>query len=215
MSFGPSQAQKNANNTQGGITQQAIANSQNLNNLGGQQLNTGGANVTSGTNFFDTLLHGNAANTSALLAPSIAQNRATNQQQIQAINTLTPRGGGRSGTLFQAGFEPSVANTNLFNTGRIQAAQTLPQIGLAQQGIGTNLFGTGTAALNTGSSSNANLAQQLLQQQQQQNSVLGGLGSGLFGLLTAPFGGGSSILGKIFSGGGTNPGIFGANASQG
>jgi hypothetical protein len=200
MSFGPSQAQKNANNTAGGITEQANANSGNATSQGNTNLGTGGANINSGTNFLNTLLNGNAANTSALLAPTIAQNRTTNQNTLQSLNTLMPRGGGRSGTLFNAAYAPSVNTQNLFNNARTTAATTLPQIGLGQQGIGTNLLNAGNTALNTASTTNSNLSQQLLQQQQMQNQLFSSLGSGLFGLATTPLSGGTSLLGMGVNG---------------
>lgn len=197
MSFGPSQAVKNANNTQSGITNQAIANSGTANAEGTSALNTGAGNVNSGTNFFNTLLNGNSANTASLLAPAINQNRATNQNQIQSLSTLMPRGGGRSGTLFNAAYQPSVSTQDAFNSMRGTAATTLPQIGLAQQGIGTNLFNIGNSALNTGAQSNVASAQQLNANQNRSDNLVSGLAGSLFGLATTPFGGGSSANGLL------------------
>jgi len=188
MSFGPSQAQKNANNTQNGITQTSLANSGTELGQGTSALNTGAGNVNSGTNFFNTVLGGNSANTSALLAPTINQNRQTNQQTLQALSTL-----------FNAAFAPSANTQNYFNSARTTAATTLPQIGLAQEGIGSGLINSGNSALNTGATSNSSLNQTLTQQQQMQNQLAGLFGSGLFGIGAAPIPGlqGGSILGSL------------------
>lgn len=197
MSFGPSQAQKNSNNQANAITGEAISNSNAANAAGTNLLNAGQGNVTQGTNFLSTVLGGNSANTAALLAPSINQTRATDQNAIQSASALQPRGGGRSASLFNAQLSPAAGVQNLFNSARTTAATTLPQIGIAQEGVGTNLFNVGNSALNTGSSTNASLSQALAQQQQQMLQTYAGLGSGLFGLLTAPLTGGTSALGSL------------------
>lgn len=203
MSFGAPQSVKNSQNQQLGITQSATANSNNLNNLGSTALASGSGNINSGTNFFNTLLNGNQANTTATLAPNIAADRAQNQSNLQSVSTLMPRGGGRSGTLFDTEMTPTTSLQNLFNTGRTTAAQTLPQIGLAQQGIGTNLFGAGNSALNTAAGSNQTSLNSATQQQQISNQLIGNLAGSLFGLATTPFGGGSATGGLI----GAIPGI--------
>jgi len=200
MSFGPSQSVKNNQNELLGLTQQANDNEKSLNASGGTNLATGSSNISSGTNFWNTLLNGNQANTTALLAPTIASDRAQNQQQIQALSTLTPRGGGRSGTLFQAGYQPAADIQNLFNGARTTAAQTLPQIGLAQQGIGTNLFGLGNQALNTATNATGTNLNSALQVQQMSNQLAGGIGSLIGGLALAPVSGGGSLFGNLIGG---------------
>ena len=200
MSFGPSQAQKNATNTQNGITSAATGNSQSQIGQGTAALTAGQNDVNSGTNFFNTLLNGNQANTTATLQPNIDQIRQANQQTLQQTNMLSPRGGGRGATLFNAAYAPNQQINSLFGQARTNAATALPQIGLAQQGIGTNLIGAGNTALNTAGNTNQGVMSNLLQQQQMQNQMYTGLGQGLFGLATTPFGGGSAtngLLGKI------------------
>lgn len=197
MSFGPSQAIKNSQNQQGGITEQANANSGNLNALGDTSLAAGTGNVTSGTNFWNTLLNGNQANTTALLAPNIQQNRDQTQQNLQSVSTLMPRGGGRSGTLFGTAMAPTQSLQNLFNTGRTTAAQVLPQIGLAQEGIGTNLFGAGNNALNTASGSNQALNSSLWQAQNRSDAIGQGIASTVTGLALAPVSGGGTLFGNL------------------
>ena len=205
-SFGPSNTTKQAENNLGGINNQANVNSQMELAQGNNLLNMGAPNVQAGTNFFQTLLNGNRANTTALLQPGIDQIRQGNQNQIQALSTLMPRGGGRSGTLFNASYAPQAQIQNLFNPMRTQAATALPQIGLQQQGLGANLFGIGNQPLSTAAGASANLGELGQRQQQLSNSLWSGLGSGLFGLLTTPFGGGSAtggLLGLLGAPGGT------------
>lgn len=211
-SFGPSQATQSAESNLGNVSNLAtgtiLPNALNLFNtttgLAGPQLQAGQSNVQSGTNFLNTVLNGNRANTTSLLQPNIDQIRQNNQNSLQAISTLMPRGGGRSGALFQQSLAPSSSITSLFNNARTGAATALPQIGLQQEGIGTNLFNLGTNALQAGSGAlgaasgaNSQLGNLGLQQQQLTNNLFSSLGSGIFGLLTAPLTGGSSLLSKI------------------
>ncbi len=203
MSFGPTQAQQNTNNQQTAITQKAVDNSTLANSNGAGLLKIGGDNTAQGTNFFSRILNGNSADTAATLQPSIDQIRSGTNQNLQQLSTLMPRGGGRSASLFSAAMAPQQQIQNLFNTTRTAAATTLPQIGLQQGGLGTNLFGIGNQALSTGAGSNAELSQALAQQKQQQLALTSALGGGLFKLATTPFGGGSAgngLLG-LFGGG--------------
>ena len=142
MSFGPSTTTKTAENNLSGISNTAV-NSQLPTEMasGSNLMGMGGANVQSGTNFLQTLLGGNAANTTAALQPSIDQIRGGTTNTLNAINTLTPRGGGRSGALFSQSFAPQSQIQNLFNQARTGAATALPQIGLQQTGQGANLVG--------------------------------------------------------------------------
>ncbi len=197
MSFGSSQNVKNNQNQLLGETQQANQNAGNLNAAGGTSLSAGSSNTTNGTNFFNTLLNGNQANTAALLAPTLNADRQQSQQQLQSLSTLTPRGGGRSGTLFNAAYQPSASIQNAFMGGRLQAAQTLPQIGLQQQGIGTSLYGLGNQALNTATGATGTNLNSALQVQQQSNQLAGGIGSAIMGLALAPVTGGGSLFGNL------------------
>jgi len=209
MSFGPSQQVKQASAALPQLASTAQANStdelaqaHNLLNVGQGTTATGTPLVNSGTNFFNTLLNGNRANTTALLQPQIDQIRQGNQNTLQGLSTLMPRGGGRSGTLFGASYAPEAQIQNLFNPARANAASALPQIGLtqqqlglAQQGLGGNLFSVGNQPLQTAIGANSNLAQIGQNQQQITNSLWSGLGQGLFGLATMPFGGAGTLIG--------------------
>jgi len=199
MSFGPSGTTKTAENNLGGISSTAVNTLfPQVTTAGGNMLGQGAADVTSGTNFLNTLLNGNKANTTAMLQPSIDDIRKANTNTLGAISTLTPRGGGRSSALFGQSFSPTQQIQNLFNTGRTAAATSLPQIGLGQEGVGTNLFNIGTGALNAGTGASSNLGSMGLQSQQISNSLFSGLGSGIMGLLGMPVdSSGTSLFGKI------------------
>lgn len=199
--FGANNTTKAAENNLAGTSNLALntqfpqvtAQAQNL-------FNAGAPNVTSGTNFLNTILGGNQANTTALLQPSIDQIRGNTSGTLNAINTLMPRGGGRSSALFSQSFQPQAQIQNLFNNSRTSAATALPQIGLQQEGLGTNLFNTGNSALSAASGANSALGSQGLQTQQMSNQLAGGLGGGLFSLLTNPLSGGTggkSLLGLL------------------
>ena len=214
MSFGAPNATKAAENNLGGISQQATGLSTSLANAGqgllGQAqpliqqgsgiIQSGLPSLESWANYYNTLLNGNQSNTNALLQPSINTIRGGNQNTIQAMSSLDPRGGGRSGTLFNAAYAPSQQIQSLFNTGRTTGATALPQIGSAISGVGSQLAGLGTNVLGTGAGlfagasnplaaatgANSSMGNLGIQTQQMSNSLFGGLGGGLLGLLTAP-----------------------------
>lgn len=188
-SFGPTATTQQGTQGLTDIAKQATTNSGTELAAGQNLLNMGAPNVTAGTNFFNTLLGGNAANTTAMLQPNIDQIRAGNQNQIQALSTLTPRGGGRSGTLFNASYAPGAQIQNLFGGARTTAATALPQIGLGQQGLGANMFSIGNQPLNTATQANAGIADIGQRQQQMTQQFWSNLGAGAFGLATLPVGG--------------------------
>jgi hypothetical protein len=205
MSFGPSQQTKNATAQNAQIATQAVNNSADQIGQGTNLLNSGAGSVQSGTNFFNTLLNGNRANTTALLQPNIDQIRDSNTNSLNAISNLSPRGGGRSSTLFGAAYAPTQQINSLYNGMRGTAGGNLAQIGLQQEGMGTNLMQAGNSALNTGSQTNTGLMNYGLEQQKQSNALWSGLGQGLFGLATVPFGNFGAIAGK----GGTPTSLLG------
>ena len=196
-SFGPSSTTQSGENTVQNTNNTATANSAAQMAAGSNLLGLGQQNINSGTNFFNTLLNGNQANTTALLQPNINQIQQAQQSALQAASTLQPRGGGRSATLFSQPFAANQQIQNLFNGARTQAATTLPQIGAQEQSLGANLYGIGNTALNTAGQGGYNLGQLGQQQQQLTNSMWSGLGSGLFGLATTPFGGGGAAHGLL------------------
>ncbi len=166
---------------------------------GERQLNTGTNNTTAGGNFFNTILNGNRANTTAMLAPNIQQIQGAQQGALQGASTLMPRGGGRSGTLFNLPFQGNQAIQSLYSGARSGAGSTLANLGLGQGGLGANLFGAATGGLNSANNANQAMAGLGLQQKQMSNETAAGLGNGLFNLLTFPFGG-SGMTGTAIGG---------------
>jgi hypothetical protein len=197
-SFGPSKQTQQAFTDLGGITDTTRKNSAEETATGKNIFDIGGGNVQAGTNYLNTMLGANRANTTALLQPSIDQIRDSTQGSVQGISTLMPRGGGRSGSLYSTALSVPMQVQNLFNTARNTAATALPGIGVQQQNMGTNLFNIGNQALNTGVSGASNSGQLGIQQQQATNAAWAGLGSGLFGFATAPFGG--TVLSRALGG---------------
>lgn len=197
MSFGPSQATKNATQQNAQIANTAVGNSAQQTAAGGNLLNVGQSQTGQAGGYWSNLLNGNRAETGQLLAPDIQRMRQQQQQNLQAVSTLSPRGGGRAGALF--GLQTALPEqiNSMFSQIRPQAAGQLGQLGLGQTGAGTNLFNSGNSALNTGSQTNQGLAQYGLQQQQATNALWSGLGAGVLGLATLPFGGGAAANGLL------------------
>lgn len=195
MSFGPNKQTSAAATNNANIANTATQNSAAQTGMGTSLIGQGQGTLNTGTNYFNTLLNGNRANTTAMLQPNIQQIRDTNNENLHAISTLSPRGGGRSGTLFGAAYAPSQQINSLYNGARGGAAGNLAQIGLQQQGLGTNILNSGNSALNTGAQTNTGLLNYGLGQQQLSNQMWSGLGQGLFGLATTPFGGGAGGIG--------------------
>lgn len=202
MSFGPTASEKQYSSQLTNVGNQAQQNSGLATSTGQGLLNLGTGNTTAGTNFFNTLMNGNQNATTALLQPDINRIRGAQQGTLQAVSTLMPRGGGRSGTLFSLPFQANSQIQQLYNTLRPQAAQALASTGLQQTGQGANLFGIGNQALGVGEQANASGLNWAQQQAQRANQMAAGLGGSLFSLatmpLTGPFGMGNSAIGKLF-----------------
>lgn len=202
MSFGTNSLTKNATGQLQNIGTQAGTNSAKQIDTGQDLFSTGGQNTASGTNYFNSLLHGNQADTTNMLSPDINRIRNTNQGAAQSASTLMPRGGGRSGTLFQLPFQNQAQIGGLFSGARSGAAGSLASIGQNQQSMGTALQGIGNNALNTSANADSSLADIGLRQQQMVNSLWSGLGSGVFGLASMGMGGGGGGFANLFRGGG-------------
>lgn len=199
-SFGPSAQTQQAESGLASVVPQAQAASATDTSAGKGLLDLGSQNTNAGANYFNALLNGNQANTTALLQPNIDQIRAAQGNALNTASTLMPRGGGRSGTLFSAPFAANQQIQNLFNGVRSGAAGNLASIGSGQTGVGAGLLGQANAPLNTQVSANSNLADVAQRQQQMTQSFWSNLGGGLFGLATTPFGGGAAmngLLGKL------------------
>jgi len=189
MSFGASKTEKSAMGEMSNLASTAKANSGEATDAGKNLLSIGGDNTNTGLDFFKTLLGGNQANTAALLQPQIQQANAGVNQQLQQLSTLMPRGGGRTEAMFNAATAPNSSLMQLFAGLRGGGADKLISTGMAQTGAGTNLFNTGNAALNTSLTGQNNVFRGAFDQRQANNQMWSGIGQGLFGLATTPFGG--------------------------
>jgi hypothetical protein len=153
---------------------------------GGQtNLQQGQNNIGQAGNYFNTLLGGNRANTTAMLQPDINRIQGANQGTLQGVSTLMPRGGGRSGTLFQLPFQQNQQIQSLYGGARSGAAGQLGQLGLGQGGLGANLFGIGTGVLNSANSANSDMVRAALAMKQRSDQLAGGLGGGIFNLFSS------------------------------
>lgn len=199
MSFKPSAGEQAATGAQQKLADTATANSTAATTAGQGLQATGTAAINPAINYFSTLANGNRANTTALLAPQIAQIKGANDANLSALSTLMPRGGGRSSTLFNAPWQANQQIQSLYNGVAPTAAGNLANIGSGLVGQGANLFGVGNQALNTASNTEGNLFNQAFQQRQSKNNFYSGLGGGLFNLATMPLGGANSpsLLGRI------------------
>ena len=131
----------------------------------GQQLTGKGMNLLDraqgaaggAQSYFQQLLSGSPAATTSALAPDISRIRDTSQQALQSTSTLAPRGGGRSGTLFNLPFQQQAQTSGLYNMVRPMAARGLLDVGglfgnlgLGTAGVGLGAAGVGTNLLNAG-----------------------------------------------------------------
>ncbi len=178
-------------------------------------LNRFTSSLSAPQNYFQSLLSGNQAQTTAALAPDIARLRGQTQQGIQAASTLAPRGAGRSSLLFNLPQQAQAETAGLFNAVRPAAASALPQIAQQYGTIGSNLMNTGVGYANNaanflgaGTAGARSLADAAALQQAQRNQAGSQIGSGITGILgQVPW---AKILGGANGGGnfGTSPGIF-------
>lgn len=207
MSFGGGTDYNRAVNNLGGTSNLALNTLFPAAMRSGQPLiNQGFGNTQAGANFFSNLLGGNRAATTSLLGPDINRIRGAQEGTLQGMSTLMPRGGGRSGSLFSLPFNTNAQIQSLYDTARGGAGQALAQIGQGQLGAGTDLFNTGTSALNAANNANQAMVEAALRQKQMSNQMAAGLGGGLFSLLTSPFsaftggaGGGMTALGSLLA----------------
>lgn len=140
-------------------------------------------------NWFQSLLSGNQANTTAVLAPDINRIKDQNQQTLTAASTLAPRGGGRGSMLFDLPFKTTSETGGLYNGARPAAAANLANlageygsIGVGAGGLGKGLLDTGVSALNAGTNAASWLDSLAGQQKQFQYGTGKDLGAGLYGI---------------------------------
>jgi hypothetical protein len=138
----------------------------NITNFG---TNLGESDLSTGSNFFKSLLSGNPQAIGQLLGPQLSTVQQQGQQQLNTNAQFGNRSGGTN-----------ASNQTNIDSQRQQVEQMIAQLtGSAASGV----TGIGESAIGTGLSADqlqANVAQQLLQNQQQ--SLLGGVISGGAGI---------------------------------
>jgi hypothetical protein len=202
MGFGNSDDQKKSNELLSNNANTATSLLGNSQSQGNSALSTGmnylhqfSNTLQAPTNYFQSLLSGNKAQTTAALSPDLQRINDSVQSALQGTNTLNARGGGRSSTLFNLPFASQAQGSGLFNQARAGAAAALPQIasqqaqvGLGQENLGGNLLNTGVSALNSGTGAASAYSQAAAQQQQQHAAAWNALGGGIFNLATGGLG---------------------------
>jgi hypothetical protein len=177
MSFGVSQDYNRAYNNLEGTSNLGLNKLFPAAFQGGQQnTQAGQANTQAGGNFFNTLLNGNRANTTAMLSPNIQQIQGAQQGALQGASTLMPRGGGRSGTLFQLPFQGNQQIQSLFSGARSGAGSMLANLGLGQGGLGANLFQAGTGGLNAANNANSSAIEASLKAKERSDKLWSQIG---------------------------------------
>jgi hypothetical protein len=130
----------------------------------------GEGDIGNASSFYNTLLSGNQAQQAKLLAPQIQNIQQQGQQQLDTQGQLGTRSGGQNASA-QNNIDTQRANVSNMVSGLTNSAAS----GLA--GLGTSTLGQGLQA-------NAQQAGESQDQMQNfQNSILGGVASGLVGNL--------------------------------
>lgn len=206
----------------------------NYGTTGAGGLNSGLNNLSPVANWFQTIMNGNKQATLNQLQPQIQQIQQGQNTALQTANTLAPRGGGRSATLFDQPFEAQKQIAGQYAGARAGAPGGLQAAGTAQGALGSAAAGAGSQFGNVANTSNNNLLNYGLNQQQQANQQATSAG-GLFGKLIGPLlnfipgvgpllSAGIGAAGSLFKGsndgsnrmgGGTGGGGFGGGSSYG
>ena len=177
---GPNNSQSEANNMLNynakaatPISQAAVSGGKEALGTGMNFLNQFNNQAGKSGNWFQSMLSGNQANTTAALAPDINRIRDQNNQTLTAASTLAPRGGGRESMLFDLPFKTTSQTSGLYNASRPAAAANLANlageygsIGVGTGGLGASLFNTGVGALNAGTEAAGKYGDLTTQQQQ-------------------------------------------------
>jgi hypothetical protein len=189
--------QKQANNLLNYNAQTASRNSGTALNTGLNYLNQFSNNLQGPTNYFQSLLSGNQAQSTAALAPNINQIQGQQNQALQSASNLSPRGGGRSSTLFNLPFQAASQISGLYNSLRPQAAQGLESIAGMEGNMGSNLVDIANRFLQSGTQASglygSQAGQQSLQQQQNAQRIMNLLTTAMSKIKLPGFGGGGGL----------------------
>lgn len=152
---------------------------------GQQGLNSGLNHLSPVTNWFQSIMSGNKAATMNQMQPQIQQINQGQNQALQTANSLAPRGGGRSATLFDAPFNAQKQIAEQYAGARAGAPAGLQSAATAEGALGSAAGGLGSAYGGVGAQANNGLLNYGLNQQQQAYTQAQSNG-GLFGKLISP-----------------------------
>ncbi len=193
---------------------------------GATALNSGLNHIAPVANWFQTILNGNKAATLNQMQPQIQQVQGGQRTALNTANTLNPRGGGRSSTLFDLPFEAQKEIAGQYAGARAGAPAGLQGAATTEGALGASAGELGSTYGQVGTQANNNLLNYGLEQQKQaqvQAVQQGGLFGKLIGPLLSlipgvgpPISAGVGGLGSLFKGGTGNSGtsITGSNASN-
>jgi hypothetical protein len=127
---------------------------------GAGAINSGLQNLTPTANWFQTIMGGNKQATLNQLQPQIQQDQQGLNTGLQTASTLSPRGGGRSSTLFDLPFAAQQQVAQQYGSARAAAPAGLQSAATAQGALGSSLgqLGTSTAGVGAQYGSLANTA---------------------------------------------------------
>lgn len=152
---------------------------------GAAGLNSGLNNLNPVANWFQTIINGNKQATLNQMQPQIQQTEGGLNTALQTNTSLAPRGGGRSGTLFDLPFEAQKQIAGSYDAARAGAPAGLQSAATAQGALGSSAAGAGAQFGQVGTGANNNLLNYGLNQQQQSYTQAQQNG-GLFGKLIGP-----------------------------
>jgi len=135
--------------------------------------------------YYTPLLTGNRQAMMEAEGPQISTLAQNYMNAKKQISQFAPRGGGTTSTLAQAPFNLADQITQLLEGARTNAASQVAN-------IGSSLANIGVSAMNTSASTAGTVQSQQLQQQQQTNEILSGLGSALGKVVSSGSSGSSS-----------------------
>lgn len=149
-------------------------------------LNTGLNNLAPVSNWFQTIMNGNKQATLNQMQPQIQQTQGGLNTALQTASTLNPRGGGRSGTLFDLPFEAQKQIAGSYDAARAAAPAGAQGAATAEGALGSAAAGAGAQFGQVSNGANNDLLNYGLNQQNQSYKQSQQNGAG-FAKLVAPF----------------------------
>lgn len=118
----------------------------NTKGMGLDQSKEGAGNLTSSADYFKSLMSGDPAKMSAVLAPQISILKGQNAQRLATASQFSNRSGGTNARMQQDTEDTQRSIQQLFDMLGPEAAREVATIGGVQEGLGNNLLGISTSA---------------------------------------------------------------------